>query len=120
MTVYGSGYKSAASCAVSLMHLALFAFLQTVVNDCPFLQRELLCPSMPRVARDCGSSALMFLQAWAGNAMRGWRRPHRRRPIRNEYFRKLLYRAQTCDGVIHHTRAEADGDTEHFGGNTSE
>ena len=50
MTVYGSGYKSAASCAVSLMHLALFAFLQTVVNDCPFLQREVLCPSMPRVA----------------------------------------------------------------------
>lgn len=120
MTVYGSGYISAASCAVSLMHQALFAFLQTVVNDCPFLPRELLCPSMPRVARDCGSSALMFLQAWAGNAMRGWRRPHRRRPIRNEYFRKLLYRAQTCDGVIHHTRAEADGDTEHFGGNTSE
>ena len=120
MTVYGSGYISAASCAVSLMHLAFFAFLQTVVNERPFLQRELLCPSMPRVAGDCGSSALMFLQAWAGNAMRGWRRPHRRRPIRNEYFRKLLYRAQTCDGVIHHTRAEADGDTEHFGGNTSE
>ena len=73
MTVYGSEYKSAASCAVNLMHQAFFAFLETVVNEGPFLQSELLCPSMPRVARDCGSSALMFLQAWTGNAMRGWR-----------------------------------------------
>lgn len=102
---------------VQRSHKACFQIARIVTSE---RRGHTGCPSMPRVAGDGGSSALMFLHAWTGNAMRGWRRPHRRRPIGNEYFRKLLYRAKTCDGVIHHTRAEADGDTEHFGGNTSE
>lgn len=47
---------------------------------------------------------------------------------RNDEFREVLYTAKNCrfappnhrDGVVHHTRADAEADTEHFHGKTSE
>lgn len=36
--------------------------------------------------------------------------------VKNEAFRRVLYR----DGVVHDTRAEAEADNEHFDGKTTE
>ena len=59
--------------------------------------------------------------------------------VKNEDFRQVLYTAKNCqlvvmalkpkeeigppnhrDGVVHHTRADAEKDTEHFDGKTTE